>query len=219
MANRILITTAAFLLCLAGLVSAQSTNSTRESYVSIATYYPAPTGVYKELRLFPTNSPKTCDNVNHEEGWMYYDQSQKALFICSSNDGGANYGWLPVSGTPAESSGNPPVSDGSSGNWAISGNNLYNTNTGNVGIGTTNPGVKLDVTGDIRTTKLTVGTGAVPANAIDGQLYVGRSVVFNSVSSLPATNQQPGEMVYKTDENTFYYSNGTASDSFGPIAK
>lgn len=31
--------------------------------------------------------------------------------------------------------------------WVWSGNNLYNTNTGNVGIGTTNPGAKLDIVG------------------------------------------------------------------------
>jgi len=34
-----------------------------------------------------------------------------------------------------------------SGPWTISGNNIYNNNSGNVGIGTANPGAKLDVTG------------------------------------------------------------------------
>ncbi len=33
------------------------------------------------------------------------------------------------------------------GNWALSGNNIYNENSGNVGIGTTTPGVKLYVAG------------------------------------------------------------------------
>ena len=36
---------------------------------------------------------------------------------------------------------------GASASWTSSGNNIYNTNTGNVGINTTNPGYKLTVTG------------------------------------------------------------------------
>ncbi len=36
-----------------------------------------------------------------------------------------------------------------SGGWTVSGNNVYNSNSGNVGIGTTNPGSKLEVNGDI----------------------------------------------------------------------
>ena len=38
---------------------------------------------------------------------------------------------------------------GASSTWGISGTNIYNTNTGNVGIGTTNPGQKLHVIGNI----------------------------------------------------------------------
>ena len=33
--------------------------------------------------------------------------------------------------------------------WLASGNNIYNSNSGNVGIGTTSPGQKLDVSGSI----------------------------------------------------------------------
>ena len=36
--------------------------------------------------------------------------------------------------------------------WAQSGNNIYNANTGNVGIGTTGPGYKLEVAGDAKVT-------------------------------------------------------------------
>ena len=35
--------------------------------------------------------------------------------------------------------------------WLESGNDIYNSNSGNVGIGVTNPGAKLDVSSDIRT--------------------------------------------------------------------
>lgn len=38
------------------------------------------------------------------------------------------------------------------GQWTINGNDIYNTNTGNVGIGTSTPGVKLDVLGAVRST-------------------------------------------------------------------
>lgn len=36
------------------------------------------------------------------------------------------------------------------GDWLFSGNNIYNTNTGNVGINKTNPGAKLEVNGNIK---------------------------------------------------------------------
>lgn len=34
--------------------------------------------------------------------------------------------------------------------WSTTGTNIYNTNTGNVGVGTSTPGVKLDVYGTVR---------------------------------------------------------------------
>jgi len=42
------------------------------------------------------------------------------------------------------------VSAETDGDWTISGNNIYSAVSGNVGIGTTNPGYKLDVNGDIK---------------------------------------------------------------------
>jgi hypothetical protein len=41
-------------------------------------------------------------------------------------------------------------STGGGGYWALSGTNIYNTNTGNVGIGTTTPSQKLDVAGYVK---------------------------------------------------------------------
>jgi hypothetical protein len=42
------------------------------------------------------------------------------------------------------------VSAETDGDWTISGNDIYSSVSGNVGIGTTNPGYKLDVNGDIK---------------------------------------------------------------------
>lgn len=43
--------------------------------------------------------------------------------------------------------------------WTISSNNIFSTNTGNVGIGLTTPLYKLDVSGDIRVNGLRIGKG------------------------------------------------------------
>jgi len=45
--------------------------------------------------------------------------------------------------------------------WAASGNNIYNTNTANVGIGTTNPAAKLEVSGQVKITGGSPGAGKV----------------------------------------------------------
>ncbi len=61
---------------------------------------------------------------------------------------------------------------GGSSPWTTSGNNIYNSNTGNVGIGNTSPSEKLDVNGKTRTTNLQMtngaGTGKVLASDANG---------------------------------------------------
>jgi hypothetical protein len=52
------------------------------------------------------------------------------------------------------------VSDGS---WTKEGNKIYNSNDGNVGIGTTNPTSKLDVAGNMNVSGNVVVSGYVTA--------------------------------------------------------
>jgi hypothetical protein len=48
--------------------------------ITITTYYPAPMGVYENLRLFPTTVQPACD-VNNE-GVMYYNNNTNLLMVC-----------------------------------------------------------------------------------------------------------------------------------------
>ncbi len=96
-----------------------------EESLSITTYYPSPSGIYNEMRLFPHATPATsCDSTT--EGTMFYNITAHELQVCR----GVTWG-------------------GGGGLWSSSGNNIYNTNTGNVGIGTNVPGAKLEVKGNV----------------------------------------------------------------------
>lgn len=50
-----------------------------------------------------------------------------------------------------------------SGPWTVSGNNVYNTNTGNVGIGTVAPSQKLEIAGNLRLPTSTASQGVIMA--------------------------------------------------------
>jgi len=61
--------------------------------LTITTYYPAPYGVYKTLRLYPSaTQPESC-----QEGELYYDSDDDKIYICSGDAGFET--WQSVGGT------------------------------------------------------------------------------------------------------------------------
>jgi len=54
--------------------------------ITISTYYPAPSGVYQNLRLFPsaTQLPANC-NLN-TEGTLYYDNKTNQILACRKTE-------------------------------------------------------------------------------------------------------------------------------------
>ncbi len=97
-----------------------------EESISITTYYPSPYGVYNEMRLYPHATPITsCDTTT--EGTMFYNSTAHELQVCNGSG----------------------VWKSGGGFWAGSGDDIYNTNTGNVGIGTANPVARLQISPNI----------------------------------------------------------------------
>jgi len=56
---------------------------------------------------------------------------------------------------------NPVNSNSPDEDWEISGNDIYSKNSGNVGIGVTNPSSKLEVDGNTKTSTATIGSNGV----------------------------------------------------------
>lgn len=98
-------------------------------------------------------------------------------------------------GTPAvgkvltsDASGNATWQAATSGSWATSGSNMYSSNTGNVGIGTSSPAYKLDVAGTINATTLYVANQPYKASQWTTST---NDIYFNTGNvSIGATNPQ-----------------------------
>lgn len=87
--------------------------------ITITTYYPSPYGVYKQLRMYPTDDfvpGAACT----KPGEMYFDNSDQHLYICKG---------------PGASTLQPITSY-----WTASGNDIYNNNSGYVRVGDNVPG-------------------------------------------------------------------------------
>ena len=116
--------------------------------ITITTYYPAPFGVYSNLRLYPGAEP-VCANAN-DEGILFYDRTSHNFRICSIDAWGA-FELQDV------------------GHWIRNGSNLYLTNSGwRVGINTDNPLGALDVRGN---SGLIVPRIAAHPAGVNGMIY------------------------------------------------
>jgi hypothetical protein len=68
-------------LCSLRIAFAQFGNET----ITITTYYPSPYGVYKNMRIYPSDEP--TDESVKQSGTMYFDKNNDTLFIYSENQG------------------------------------------------------------------------------------------------------------------------------------
>ena len=103
--------------------------------MEIVTWYPSPYNEYEELRLYPkTNAEESQCNSTEQLGLIYYNKEVQALKVCWQDPSNNNYSWK-------------DIALGQGGYWGLSGNDIYNTNSGNIGIGTTTPSYKLDIQG------------------------------------------------------------------------
>jgi hypothetical protein len=101
----------ALIMSLCSLCFAQTNTS---ETLTITTYYPAPYGVYRNLRLHPSNEPTT----GVDRGVIFYNNSSDSLEVYT------NSGWVNLTG------------GGGGGSWSTyRGNHIVNSNPGFVGIG------------------------------------------------------------------------------------
>ncbi len=157
--------------------------SAADETLTITTYYPSPYGVYKTLRLYPNDTIDPTAASCPNRGEMYFDDSDGKLYVCSGASGSATW-----------------QSAGGGGYWTKNGNNIYNNNTGTVGIGidpAAYGGYKLAVNG---------------ASYLNGALTVNGSLQVNSSINTGGNVAIPDASVYKVGSDTGY----TGWVQFGP---
>ena len=104
------------------------------------------------------------------------------------------------------------VDGGDVGHWSDSGNDIYNTNSGNVGIGTSSPGAKLDVAGHIWQTGLGysvfigVDAGANDDLTYNSNVAIGYSALYRNTTGIWNTANGSYALYSNTtgDRNTAY---------------
>ena len=162
-----------------------------EDSMVFETYYPSPYGTYDELRgnriivgdtgenadsrifgeanLPPSGTltfePKSYAEITNTgtsyEGAIYYDSFDREFKYYDKNNS-----WQPLVGGGEEY-------------WEPSGSNIYNVNSGNVGIGTANPQYKLTVEGAIASSEGVIiynCSGALSLNYSPSCTIVGRLI-------------------------------------------
>lgn len=104
--------------------------------LTLTTYYPAPFGVYRELRLFPS-APLGCFSAN-DVGKMYYDSATNQVMVCRQTVVfPPTYAWGAIDSL-----------------WRLLGTALSPSNLSwNVGIGTTTPLANLHISAPVNTVK------------------------------------------------------------------
>ena len=101
---RDLLIIACSMLLVPGVVRAQSNQS--DSF-SITTYYPSPYGVYRNLRLFPSQQPSAA---NAQQWTMFFNSSDNATYVYRNQ----TLGWQQIGGA---------------GYWQMDGGNLTTVNS------------------------------------------------------------------------------------------
>ncbi len=113
----------AFIFFVTTLFFSQILVFAKSEQFGVATYYPSPKAAYKELILYPNNTPSLCSTAS-DVGKIYYNSNTKRLEVCSYNN--LTYTYLPAPGGS-----NSTVGAGCD-LWYLNSNHLYNNNTGTV---------------------------------------------------------------------------------------